>query len=287
VDNDHYLKDDWQENAEPIFLQFSVADTGRGLTEEERHSLFNRFTQASPRTHIKYGGSGLGLFISRQLTELQGGAIGLSSEFKRGSTFSFYIKTRPIDPAKVRKDSSQGILPEDIKHRPHSSLPDLSQSIRPTRTRSSPIAAELGTQPLVPEYTDNHTHYSHSSEAKSSAMPDVSELALISGLHETSQNEIVRRLLHVLVVEDNLINQKVLAKQLRNSGCVVHVANHGGEALEYLERTVHWNRDRRAAYSSSRRTSGHIPCTEPLTSNQPSDGSIPIELGVVLIDWEM
>jgi CheY-like chemotaxis protein len=46
---------------------------------------------------------------------------------------------------------------------------------------------------------------------------------------------------HILLVEDNLINQKVLSKQLRTIGCVVHVANHGGEALDFLSKTKLWN----------------------------------------------
>jgi len=45
---------------------------------------------------------------------------------------------------------------------------------------------------------------------------------------------------HILLVEDNLINQKVLSKQLRGIGCTVHVANHGGEALDFLTKTTRW-----------------------------------------------
>lgn len=48
---------------------------------------------------------------------------------------------------------------------------------------------------------------------------------------------------HILLVEDNLINQKVLSKQLRNTGCTVHVANHGLEALDFLSTTTLWNND--------------------------------------------
>lgn len=44
--------------------------------------------------------------------------------------------------------------------------------------------------------------------------------------------------LHVLVVEDNLINQKVMAQQLRKAGCIVHVANHGADALNFLKTTT-------------------------------------------------
>lgn len=84
---------DWGDGEE-IFLEFAVQDTGRGLTPEEKKLLFQRFSQASPRTHVQYGGSGLGLFISRELTELQGGEIGVSSEAGKGSTFAFYVKCR-------------------------------------------------------------------------------------------------------------------------------------------------------------------------------------------------
>ena len=77
----------------PVYLLFEVKDTGQGLTPMEMGNLFNKFVQASAKTHIKYGGSGLGLFISRRLTELQNGAIGVSSQPGIGSTFAFYIET--------------------------------------------------------------------------------------------------------------------------------------------------------------------------------------------------
>ncbi|KAF7552697.1 hypothetical protein G7046_g7334 [Stylonectria norvegica] len=76
----------------PVYLTFEVKDTGQGLTAMEMGNLFNKFVQASAKTHIKYGGSGLGLFISRRLTELQNGAIGVSSQPGVGSTFAFYIE---------------------------------------------------------------------------------------------------------------------------------------------------------------------------------------------------
>ncbi len=78
------LAPDWG-TGQQVYLYFAVKDTGRGLSEDEKTRLFHRFSQASPRTHVQYGGSGLGLFISRELTELQGGEIGVASEEGAGS----------------------------------------------------------------------------------------------------------------------------------------------------------------------------------------------------------
>jgi CheY-like chemotaxis protein len=151
-----------------LYLHFAVQDTGRGLTDEEKKLLFKRFSQASPRTHVQYGGSGLGLFISRELTELQGGEIGVASQPGVGSTFAFYVKTQ------------RTIQPDDI----------LSPGSVPIK-KSTKASARLA--------------------------------------------------ITILVVEDNLINQAVLAKQLRNLGCTVEVANHGGEAINFLKTTTYWH----------------------------------------------
>jgi signal transduction histidine kinase len=80
-----------------VFLIFKVKDTGCGLTPAETKNLFKRFSQASPKTYKRYGGSGLGLFISRELVELQGGQVGVYSEAGVGSTFGFYIKASCVD----------------------------------------------------------------------------------------------------------------------------------------------------------------------------------------------
>ena len=77
-----------------VHLWITVQDTGCGLTVAEQGNLFTRFSQATPRTHVQYGGSGLGLFISKSLTELQNGCIGVRSEAGVGSTFAFFIGTR-------------------------------------------------------------------------------------------------------------------------------------------------------------------------------------------------
>ncbi len=187
---------DWG-SGETVYLHFAVQDTGRGLSNDEKKLLFIRFSQTSPQTHIQYGGSGLGLFISRELVELQGGEIGVASEAGEGSTFAFYIKAR------------RSTKPKDDMDQFHSA------GARKSSASKHPIPAHL-----------------KAPRQKSEGSP-------------TSQNSLPQRPaskspLKILVVEDNLVNQKVLSKQLRNMGCVVHVANHGGECLERLRASTFW-----------------------------------------------
>ncbi|KAF9691844.1 hypothetical protein EKO04_009985 [Ascochyta lentis] len=160
LDNSVTSSPEWG-TGEELYLAFSVKDSGIGLKDEEIHNIFERFKQANVKTHVKYGGSGLGLFISKELTEKQGGEIGVSSVHGHGSTFGFYVKTRRAE-------------------------------------RRPQTMHEL--------------------------------------FNESGSQDKEHHALHVLLVEDNLINQKVLGKQLKKAGCIVSVANHGLEALHTLEK---------------------------------------------------
>jgi PAS domain S-box-containing protein len=149
---DQTLGPDWGEGEE-IFLEFAVEDTGRGLSPEELKVLFQRFQQASPRTHVQYGGSGLGLFISRELTELQGGEIGVSSESGKGSTFAFYVKCRRSEEPSEAVEGATGMsvvrkpsnakekdrLVEAPKIKDFASVPDKAH----TAPRSKPQRSDL------------------------------------------------------------------------------------------------------------------------------------------------
>ena len=218
---------DWGQG-EPVYIHFAVQDTGRGLTASEIKTLFQRFSQASPRTHVTYGGSGLGLFISRELVELQGGQIGVASESGKGSTFAFYVKSR--------RSSAPTDLTENENIEFLSQRKGLAKNSRPSSQKvahsSTSIPGPTKPIPLTKQRTTSSEFSKPSADA-----------------------------LKVLVVEDNLVNQKVLAKQLHKAGCIVYVANHGGEAIEQIQRSTFWR------------------------THSPSDEII--EISVVLLDLEM
>ncbi|KAF5872318.1 putative histidine kinase m3ypp protein [Botrytis fragariae] len=180
------LNPEWG-SGESVFLTCAVTDTGVGMRADEIPRLFTRFEQANSKTSIKYGGSGLGLFISQKLAEKQGGRIGLSSKLGQGSTFGFYIKVRRS--VKPRKD---------------------------VRPRLTPVSFD-------------GSYYDGSKP------------------------------MHVLLVEDNVVNQRILEKQLKKAGCVVYVANHGLEALKILRQCSCWH--------------------EPVKDAK--------KLDIILMDWEM
>lgn len=168
---------------EVIYIKISVTDTGCGISQDEQKNLFQRFSQAGKRTHVKYGGTGLGLFISRQLCEMQGGQIGLQSTTGKGSTFTFYVKATRSTAPEI-KNLESGIV--DL----HLGIQQARASL--SRSNSGPAVVGAGTD----------------------ADPSIKRT--------------------ILLVEDNLVNQKVVAKMLRGRGFGVLVANHGLEALDHI-----------------------------------------------------
>ncbi|KPM39531.1 hypothetical protein AK830_g7026 [Neonectria ditissima] len=183
-------------SGEVLYIRFRVQDSGCGLTDEERRLLFQRFKQASPRTHAQYGGSGLGLFISKRLSELHGGQIGVASVAGKGSHFGFYIKAR--------------------------------RSNRPIHEGAAePLLIEIPTGVPIPTKLPIDSLPQHAVIPTPEQKPVAPKL---SNGFEPSE-------LDIHVVEDNIINQKVLVKQLKKFRCTVSATNDGIEALAFLRQT--------------------------------------------------
>lgn len=240
----------------PIFLMFEVKDTGQGLTPEEMKSLFQRFVQGSSRTHVKYGGSGLGLFISRRLTELQNGEIGVASLPGVGSTFAFYIEAHVPSEDSVREAQAAAAVANH--HLP--AVPNPKPKLKEVGPVSSPneIPPTTPTQrlPLL-----------------GSQVPNPASTSTYAGnipLHSAIEG--------VLVVEDNLINQRITRRWL-DKYYRTDVANHGIEALEKVCQS-----DR---YIPETISTEHVKPSLVPSSAHGSSTPRPFPLSLILMDIEM
>ena len=185
------------------------------------HCLSETFADPSTRLS-RYGGSGLGLFISRELCELQGGQIGVSSSHGK-TTFTFFVRAkRWIDDR-----------PDDDR-RP--SLP------RFTSASASPVVFNRRGSTVLSETVGGAAEQLVRIPSISEVDEGLRGIAITNGIpssRDISNTAGIADPLHVLIVEDNLINQKVMSQQLRRAGCIVHVANHGLECLSFLEGTIY------------------------------------------------
>jgi len=80
-----------------VTMLFEVKDTGIGMTPDQISNIFERFTQADSSTTRKYGGTGLGLTISKNIVEMMGGTLNVESTAGAGSTFSFEVTFDTVD----------------------------------------------------------------------------------------------------------------------------------------------------------------------------------------------
>lgn len=151
----HLQVDFLERKEERIWVRFTVEDTGIGIEREDQEAVFQSYRQAKSDTRIRYGGTGLGLPITKRLAEMQGGNIRLESEAGKGSRFLLTISYQ---------DTGRLAKPNDS----HKALSLV--------------------RPVLPEY--------------------------------------------ILVVEDNVINQKYIATLLRKWEVAYDMANDGVEATE-------------------------------------------------------
>jgi PAS domain S-box-containing protein len=107
-------------------LRFDVTDTGVGLSKEQQESLFKPFAQADSSTTRKFGGTGLGLIISKRLAQMLGGDVVVRSEQNVGSTFSLVIETGPLSGVAMLDSPKLEVTPADPSQLDFSAPPQMS-----------------------------------------------------------------------------------------------------------------------------------------------------------------
>ena len=129
-----------------VDIEVSVADTGIGMTNAEQLHLFERFFQANPKASAEYGGSGLGLFITKDLVELMDGEIKVSSKKDVGSIFTFKVKCNVYNV-------DEKALPNNIPHHTELTKTPLGSELTKTPLGSgltkTPLGSELKSKTIL------------------------------------------------------------------------------------------------------------------------------------------
>lgn len=204
-----------KETSELIEILFTVEDTGIGIEEEVQKRLFKPFSQADSSTARRFGGTGLGLTISKNLVDLMHGGISLKSELGQGTIGTFWIP--------FNKSHSTKLGSPLIDARP---VPEMFRSNMPiTGCLSTPqsVVGDAMEKAGPPAPFDSRT------STGLGAMPSEG-----SPNEEPVQQEVDRKSVHILVVEDNAINQQIALKTVRKFGFSANAVWNGKEALDYL-----------------------------------------------------
>ncbi|HEY4165131.1 MAG TPA: ATP-binding protein [Reyranella sp.] len=227
-------------------LCIKVADTGIGLTEEQRERLFQPFVQADSTTTRRFGGTGLGLSIVRRLAEAMGGAVAVDSAIGIGSTF---IVTVPLEAA---SETAPAVRPLDNLSLVLS-LPDADEAkaiARYLEDAGARVVAEttgafigirlLGSNANTVPMLDAPGEAGLARPWRRDALVRAVARAFGRSLAEvTVQPAAAKPQLggRVLVVDDNSVNRRILARQLELAGAAATDTAAGGEeALELMRR---------------------------------------------------
>jgi CheY-like chemotaxis protein len=287
-----------------VVLAFEVLDTGLGLSPEQSARLFSAFTQADTSTTRKFGGTGLGLTISKRLVELMNGHIGVSSSLGAGSNFHFTARLglQTEQPAPAQGDENLTgvrVLVVDDNAAARANLLSMlaSQRFEASAVADGPSALvsladacgqgqpfgvvlidwmmpgmdglalvrHIRSQPLLVRtpvvlMVTAHSREEMLEQARGVQIEHVLQkpvepssllesVLLALGREVVTRGRKQQRLeanleaeqkvrgAHLLLVEDNRVNQELALEILQGAGIRVDVANHGAQAVDMVART--------------------------------------------------
>lgn len=193
------------------------------MSEEEQQALFHRFAQGNRKTQEVYGGSGLGLYICKDLVNLMGGQITVTSRMGQGSKFTFNIivsnSAPDSTPTPTRAFSPTVITGSPSRSSPQSSSKNISQpsSCFTTHLHDKHVSSPVDTISR-PNTSTASKHYHGSLYSEAAPKETVAQPSFIS-----------RR---VLIVEDNALNQKVIKRHVTVcTSCMMNVINDDEDLL--------------------------------------------------------
>ncbi|UKZ75934.1 hypothetical protein TrVFT333_003630 [Trichoderma virens FT-333] len=200
-----------RETAETIEVRFVIEDSGIGIEDDVRKKLFKPFSQGDPSTARKFGGTGLGLTICKNLLDLMNGRIKLESNVGSGTKATFWIPFMKPTGAPAPTLVEPGAIPDRLQS-------ELSLSCN-----SSEYEQVTGASQGSDGVTSNSAGKSRRRPSLRTPPPAEQELPLSE-----------RSRLHILVVEDNPVNQKIATRTIGKLGFQVSATWNGKEALDYM-----------------------------------------------------
>ncbi|MBE7215674.1 CHASE3 domain-containing protein [Shewanella benthica] len=269
-----------------VDIEFSVTDSGVGISANKLQDIFSGFSQAESSTSRQFGGTGLGLAICKQLVELMGGELHVQSELGKGSRFFFTLtleigtsiaKVAPLEPMRVLIVDDSLLVQEVLRDMAESNgwqcdcvssgrhalerlqsidvpnyqvvlmdwcMPGLDGMETTRRIRQ--LTSAQGSTPVVIMVTAKGQEALEDASHQESELLDgflvkpITASMLFDSVKEAisgEENDELTRLrntqhlsgLHLLVVEDNLLNQQVAKELLETSGAEVTLASGGIE----------------------------------------------------------
>lgn len=199
-----------RETADTIEVRFIIEDSGIGIEDEVRKKLFKPFSQGDPSTARKFGGTGLGLTICKNLLDLMNGRITLESNVGSGTKATFWIPFMKPTEARAPTLVEPGAIPDRLQSELSLSCNSSEHEQVTASQGSDGITSGSGTKLRWPASTRTPP-------------PAEQELPLSE-----------RSKLHILVVEDNPVNQKIATRTIGKLGFQVSATWNGKEALDYM-----------------------------------------------------